>query len=169
MFSEEILYESRLLGQQLTNAQLRIGTAESCTGGLVAAAITEIAGSSGWFDEGLVTYANHSKQRLLGVPEQVLATDGAVSQAAVEAMVAGVIARGASVAVATSGVAGPGGGSPEKPVGTVWLAWHVHSQIISRCVLLAGDRQAIRAQTTYIAIRGVNQLLAGIEPDNFTV
>lgn len=147
------------IGQQLVLRQWRVGTAESCTGGLLAAAITDVAGSSAWFDEGLVTYANHSKQRLLGVSADVLAAVGAVSQPVVEAMVAGVQSRGAEVAVATSGIAGPDGGTPEKPVGTVWFAWALAGQVHSQCEVFTGDRIQVRVQATEFALRKLLQLL----------
>ncbi|MAZ86114.1 MAG: hypothetical protein CL693_00510 [Cellvibrionaceae bacterium] len=135
---------TRRIGQLLVQNQWRIGTAESCTGGLLAAAITEVAGSSAWFDEGVVTYANASKQRLLGVQKSVLEEFGAVSQQVVEAMVEGVFVNGADVALATSGIAGPDGGTADKPVGTVWMAWGVDGQIESEMRCFEGDRQAVR-------------------------
>lgn len=150
------------IGQQLLARQWRVGTAESCTGGMLAAAITDIAGSSGWFDEGLVTYANHSKQSLLGVPAETLATVGAVSQPVVEAMVAGVQARGSEVAVATSGIAGPDGGSADKPVGTVWFGWALPGQVHSECKVFAGDRAEVREQATVFALRRLLQLLTAV-------
>lgn len=147
------------IGQQLLARQWRVGTAESCTGGMLAAAITDVAGSSAWFDEGLVTYANHSKQRLLGVPAEVLAAVGAVSQPVVEAMVSGVQSRGAEVAVATSGIAGPDGGSADKPVGTVWFGWALPGEIHSECRIFPGDRAAVRTQATEFALRKLLHLL----------
>ena len=140
------------LGQLLLAGGLRVGTAESCTGGLIAAAITEVAGSSGWFDEGLVTYANSSKQRLLGVPEADLESCGAVSQQVVEAMVSGVLGRGADVAVATSGIAGPDGGTEDKPVGTVWFAWGIAGRVISEAHHFTGDRQQVREAAVSMAL-----------------
>jgi nicotinamide-nucleotide amidase len=137
-----------------------VGTAESCTGGMVAAAITDIAGSSGWFDEGLVTYANHSKQRLLGVQQADLDAEGAVSRAVVEAMALGVVARGAQVSVATSGIAGPGGGNVEKPVGTVWFAWCIERLIVSECAHFSGNRQQVRSKATAYALSGLLRHLA---------
>jgi len=122
---------------------------------MVAAAITDVAGSSGWFDEGLVTYANRSKQRLLGVSERQLAEQGAVSQCVVEAMAEGVLASGADISVATSGIAGPGGGTPVKPVGSVWFAWATKGGVESECVHFSGDRQQVRLEATRYAITGV--------------
>lgn len=147
------------LGQKCLARGWKVGTAESCTGGLIAAAITDIAGSSGWFDEGLVTYANTSKERLLGVPSEVIKVHGAVSAEVVEAMVAGVLQRGAQVAVATSGVAGPDGGTTAKPVGTVWFAWGVDSTIESCVRRFDGDRAQVRAQATLFALSGLVERL----------
>ena len=159
MIDKDTAAEARRLGEKLQQEGLRVGTAESCTGGLVAAAITDIAGSSGWFDEGLVTYSNASKMRLLNVDSSTLEHHGAVSQQVVEAMVAGVIARGAQLAVATSGIAGPDGGSQDKPVGTVWIGWRLHDRVFSRCYLFTGDRAAVRKQATLMALREANQIL----------
>lgn len=134
------------LGKLLQQKGWSVGTAESCTGGLLAAAITDIAGSSAWFGEGLVTYANESKQRLLGVTETQLSEHGAVSQSVVESMAAGVIARGADLALATSGIAGPDGGTPDKPVGTVWMAWATQAGVQSALQCFEGNRAQIRYQ-----------------------
>lgn len=153
------------VGQELLQRGWRIGTAESCTGGLLAAAITDVPGSSNWFDEGLVTYANSSKQRLLGVSAADLEQYGAVSQSVVEAMVAGVLARGADVAVATSGVAGPDGGTADKPVGTVWFAWALPGKVLTVRQQLPGDRQAVRQQATVVALEKLLALLQEGGPD----
>lgn len=147
------------LGQQLAARGWHVGTAESCTGGLIAAAITDVAGSSSWFEEGLVTYANASKQQLLGVSEADLQRHGAVSRAVVEAMVAGVLARGADIAVSTSGVAGPDGGTPEKPVGTVWIAWGTRRRCEAKKYCFDGDRQAVREQTVEESLRQLTGFL----------
>ena len=122
---DDHLYQlSQRLGEQLLQRKWRIATAESCTGGGVAAAITAIPGSSAWFEYGIVSYANAAKEKLLGVSAETLAREGAVSEAVVIEMVRGVLAlSGADIAVAISGIAGPGGGSTEKQVGTVWFAW----------------------------------------------
>ena len=137
---------SRQLGDLLLQKGWRVGTAESCTGGLLAAAITDIAGSSAWFEEGLVTYANQSKQSLLGVEDTQLLEHGAVSQTVVESMAAGVIARGADLALATSGIAGPDGGTPDKPVGTVWMAWATQTGVQSAVRCFEGSRSQVRFQ-----------------------
>lgn len=145
------------LAEQLTRLQAFMATAESCTGGGIAQALTAVPGSSAWFDAGFVTYSNQSKSRLLNVPAEVIAEHGAVSEAVVRAMVAGAVTNSeASFAVAVSGVAGPGGGSPEKPVGTVWIAWGGYSDdgddIQAECFLFDGNREAVREQTIDTAL-----------------
>lgn len=147
------------LGERLLARGWVVGTAESCTGGLLAAAITDIPGSSLWFQEGLVTYANSSKQRLLDVAADNLARFGAVSQQVVESMAAGVLARGADVAIATSGIAGPDGGSADKPVGTVWLGWGFEGRVYSARHSIQGDRQMVRERATVEALQGLLSLL----------
>lgn len=148
---------SERLGRQLAARGWRVATAESCTGGGVAAAITAVAGSSAWFEYGIVSYANSAKQKLLGVSEQSLAAEGAVSEAVVKQMVQGVLAlSGAELAVAISGIAGPGGGSPEKPVGTVWFAWASSAgDIATRCVHIKGTRVLVQAQAVESALLGL--------------
>ncbi|MDI5932358.1 CinA family protein [Halomonas kalidii] len=144
------------LGRACRERGVTVTAAESCTGGGVASAITAVAGSSDWFETGYVTYANGAKTRLLGVPEAVLAEHGAVSREVVEAMVAGACHdSGADLGVAISGVAGPGGGSPGKPVGTVWLAWGdgEHQQAV--CRHFPGDRRAVREQAVREALVGL--------------
>src|SRR6202790_3856206 len=112
------------VGRQLLRSERSAATAESCTGGWIAKALTDIAGSSQWFIEGFVTYSNESKVRRLGVPRSLLQAQGAVSEATVRAMAAGALKRtGAHLAVAVTGIAGPGGAVPGKPVGTVWIGW----------------------------------------------
>ena len=131
----------------LRNEQL--ATAESCTGGLIAACCTAVAGSSRWFDRGVVTYSNEAKTELLGVPAPMIQTQGAVSQEVALAMAEGLLQRSAADwVVSVTGIAGPGGGSPEKPVGTVWLAWGRRGKPI-HCERLqwTGDRRAVRQQT----------------------
>ena len=144
------------LGKRLSALKVQVVTAESCTGGGIAEAITRVAGSSAWFEAGFVTYSNAQKTAQLDVPDHLFMEVGAVSQAVVEAMVRGAQARsGARFAVAVSGIAGPGGGSPEKPVGTVWLAWGNGSDIYSEKHLFPGDRAAVRAQTVVAALEGL--------------
>lgn len=133
-----------------------VTAAESCTGGGVASAITAVAGSSSWFESGYVTYANAAKMRLLGVPEALLAAHGAVSREVVEAMVMGACRdSGADLGVAISGVAGPGGGSAAKPVGTVWLAWGSAEAAEAECLHFPGDRRAVREQAVHAALAGL--------------
>lgn len=157
---------ARQLVASLTAAQLTVASAESCTGGWIAKAITDIAGSSGCFGYGVVSYSNAAKQKLLGVTSETLQAQGAVSQQTVIAMAAGVRAlSGADLAVAISGVAGPGGGSPKKPVGTVWLAWsggaaHADEEAALLC-RFAGDRDAVRQQAVVAALRGLLERVPG--------
>jgi nicotinamide-nucleotide amidase len=149
------------VGAALNAHGMMLATAESCTGGGAACAVTEIAGSSAWFDRGFVTYSNQSKVDMLGVSGDTLARFGAVSEAAVREMVAGALRHShAHIALAVSGVAGPGGGSLEKPVGTVWFAWGIKDEVsIARLHRLAGNRAEIRAQAVRIALQGVLELL----------
>lgn len=152
---------SSLLGERLLAKGWQLATAESCTGGGIAAAITAIAGSSSWFEYGIVSYANSAKEKLLQVSSQTLLEHGAVSQAVVEEMVAGVLAlSGADIAVAVSGVAGPTGGTAEKPVGTVWFAWGLASgEISSECFHFVGDRTAVQSQAVVQGLTGLLKLL----------
>ena len=137
-----------------------LATAESCTGGMIAAACTDLAGSSQWFERGFVTYSNAAKTELLGVDAALIAREGAVSESVVRAMAQGALDRSrAQVAVAVTGVAGPGGGSAAKPVGTVWLAWATPLGITSELQHFAGDRAAVRAATTQHALRVLLTLL----------
>lgn len=160
--SDEVLEDAAAaLGDLLRERGLMITTAESCTGGWVAKALTDRAGSSDYVHSGLVTYSNDAKSTLLGVTEQSLTEHGAVSEPVVREMVAGAIATtGVQVAVAISGVAGPGGGSDEKPVGTVWFAWGRSPQD-TECVVecFSGDRDAIRRQAVLFALQGVRGFL----------
>ncbi|WP_060484472.1 CinA family protein [Pseudomonas sp. NBRC 111123] len=150
---------STRLGEHLRRFNAQVTTAESCTGGGIAEAITRVPGSSAWFEAGYVTYSNTQKTRQLNVPEALFAEVGAVSQEVVEAMVRGAqAASGARFAVAVSGVAGPDGGSPAKPVGTVWLAWADGSHVSSECRHFDGDREAVRRQTVTAALDGLLQL-----------
>ena len=150
-----------LLAQQLLARDWMMATAESCTGGLIAAACTDLAGSSAWFERGLVTYSNEAKTELLGVPAELIAQHGAVSEAVARAMAAGALARSrAQVAVAVTGVAGPGGGSASKPVGTVWLAWATPQGLWSERQVFAGDRAAVRQATVNHALAKLVQHLS---------
>lgn len=152
------------LAEALTQQQGFMVTAESCTGGGIAQALTAMPGSSAWFDSGFVTYSNQAKSRLLSVPETMIAEQGAVSEAVVRRMVSGALANSQGrYAVAVSGVAGPGGGSAYKPVGTVWIAWGNREHSEARQWLFSGDREAIREQTVDTALA---QLLAFVEADS---
>jgi nicotinamide-nucleotide amidase len=137
-----------------------LATAESCTGGLISAACTDLSGSSAWFERGFVTYSNDAKIELLGVDAGVISQHGAVSEETARAMVEGAIARSkAQVAVAVTGVAGPTGGSRARPVGTVWFGWSVNGQTSAECMLFAGDRAAVRAATVRHALERLIALL----------
>jgi nicotinamide-nucleotide amidase len=151
---------ARRLGSALRARGLRVTTAESCTGGWIAKAITDVAGSSQWFDEGYVTYSNASKRRLLRVKARTLAVHGAVSEETVREMARGaLVVSGAKLAVAVSGVAGPDGGTPGRPVGTVWFCWAIRRgrQVRLRTSLkrFRGDRDAVRRKTVLAALRGL--------------
>lgn len=125
-----------------------LATAESCTGGMIAASCTDLAGSSQWFDRGLVTYSNQAKTDLLGVNNAVITRLGAVSEAVARAMASGARMRSrADVTVAVTGVAGPGGGSADKPVGTVWFAWDIQGAVVCELRHFDGDRAAVREAT----------------------
>jgi nicotinamide-nucleotide amidase len=135
-------------------------TAESCTGGLLAATCTDLAGSSAWFERGFVTYSNAAKTELLGVAAQLIESEGAVSEPVVRAMVQAALAHShAQVAAAVTGVAGPSGGSPAKPVGTVWFGFAVPGQLITETRHFAGDRAAVRAAAVQHALSRLVQLL----------
>ncbi len=137
-----------------------LAAAESCTGGLIAAACTELAGSSLWFERGFVTYSNAAKTELLGVDAGLITQHGAVSEPVARAMAQGALAHSAAQAsVAVTGVAGPGGGSADKPVGTVWLAWCVDGQTHSVCQHFDGDRAAVRRVTVAYALARLRDLL----------
>jgi nicotinamide-nucleotide amidase len=148
---------SREIGDWLAARGLKLACAESCTGGWVAQVVTATAGSSAWFDCGFVTYSNEAKQDLLGVSSATLERCGAVSEETVREMVAGTLARSrADIAVAVSGVAGPGGGSAAKPVGMVCFAWGKRSgPVASETCRFDGDREAIRLQAVLHALRGI--------------
>ncbi|WP_417501186.1 CinA family protein [Marinobacter sp.] len=149
------------LADELLKAGLTVVTAESCTGGWVAKVLTDKAGSSAYVIGGLVTYSNEAKQKLLSVTDASLDNQGAVSEPVVREMVAGALATtGAGVAVAISGVAGPGGGSEEKPVGTVWFAWGRGTESTEAVVQhFSGDRDQVRRQAVLYALQGVRQFL----------
>lgn len=154
------------LVKELTARRLTLATAESCTGGWIAEAVTSVSGSSACFGYGLVSYSNDAKMRLLNVPRTLLAEHGAVSEAVVRSMAGGAIRiSGADLAVAVSGIAGPTGGSEEKPVGTVWLAWSRMSEEGPRTETslerFDGDRETVRRETVVKALSGLIERLAG--------
>ena len=148
---------ARRLGERLRRARDVLATAESCTGGWIAKTVTGMAGSSDWFDSGMVAYSYEAKQALLGVRPQTLEEHGAVSRECVVEMVSGALANaGGTVAVAVTGIAGPGGGSADKPVGTVWIGWkrrggYARAQVFH----FDGDRDAVRRQTVAAALGGL--------------
>ena len=150
------------LGRRLQLLNAHVTTAESCTGGGIAEAITRIPGSSAWFEAGFVTYSNRQKTQQLSVPDELFEKVGAVSREVVEAMARGAQQKSlARFAVAVSGVAGPDGGSPSKPVGTVWLAWAVGEAVFSEQKFLPGNRDEVRRQTVKAALDGLLQHAAG--------
>ncbi|AVP56476.1 CinA family protein [Pulveribacter suum] len=137
-----------------------LATAESCTGGMIAAACTALAGSSQWFERGFVSYSNQAKAELLGVPAELIEQHGAVSEPVARAMAEGALAHSrAQASVAVTGIAGPTGGSPGKPVGTVWFAWGVEGRTHSQVQHFAGDRAAVRAATLAHALGRLGELL----------
>jgi len=154
------------IGERLRQRREWLATAESCTGGWIAKQLTDIPGSSAWFDRGLVTYANRAKTGLLGVDDRILDVDGAVSEACVTAMVEGLLHHsGVDWGIAVTGVAGPGGGSEEKPVGTVWIGWQLRGQTAQAGRYhFDGDREAVRRQTVERALEGLLERLDAPQP-----
>ena len=152
------------LVQQLATALLARGwmlaTAESCTGGLIAGACTDLAGSSAWLERGFVTYSNAAKSQMLGVDAALIAQHGAVSEPVARAMAQGALVHAqAQVALAVTGVAGPSGGSAEKPVGTVWFGWALNGRVVSEMQRFAGDRAAVRQATVNHSLQRLLELL----------
>ena len=147
------------LANAMRARQWRLATAESCTGGMIAAACTDLAGSSDWFERGFVTYSNEAKTTLLGVPADLIAAHGAVSEEVARAMAQGALQRApVQLAVAVTGIAGPGGAVPGKPVGTVWLAWATVAGVQTERLQLAGDRAAVRTATVQAALQRLLQV-----------
>lgn len=147
---------AQAVGRRLKAANAVLVTAESCTGGWVAQVVTSVAGSSDWFDRGLVTYSNAAKEELLGVSATTLERCGAVSEATAREMARGALARGrGTVALAITGVAGPGGGSADKPVGTVCFAWADARAVVTEKLRFAGDRESVRRQSVIHALEGL--------------
>lgn len=144
------------VGQQLQRRNWFLATAESCTGGGISHAITDIPGSSEWFDCGFVTYSNDAKAELLGISPALIAQHGAVSEEIASEMARGAVANSnASVAVSVTGIAGPGGAVPGKPVGTVCFAWAIGDRVQSERLVFSGDRRAVRAQSVAHALQGL--------------
>ncbi|MFT6344656.1 MAG: nicotinamide-nucleotide amidase [Paraglaciecola sp.] len=158
--TEDITQLAQRLGNKLSTKGWQITCAESCTGGGVGYAITSISGSSAWFKKGFITYSNDAKQELLGVSEDTLIQHGAVSAQTVEKMAEGAAKNAnAEVAIAISGVAGPGGGTLNKPVGTVWFGFYINGQSISQKLMITGDRQAVRIKAIEYALSSALVLL----------
>jgi nicotinamide-nucleotide amidase len=148
------------VGSVLKSQGLILATAESCTGGGVAHAITEIAGSSEWFECGFITYSNASKTDMLDVPEALIVRYGAVSDEVAQAMAEGALANSnATITLSTTGIAGPGGAVPGKPVGTVCFAWAVAHRTFSQRLVFQGDRHAVRQQTVAHSLAGLLRFL----------
>ena len=150
----------RLVADLMLKKQSFLAAAESCTGGLIAAACTDLAGSSQWFDRGFVTYSNAAKTEMLGVDAALISQFGAVSEPVAAAMAQGAVKHSAAqAAVAVTGIAGPTGGSDEKPVGTVWIAWYVNGQTNTQLCHFEGDRTTVRALTVQQALKGLVERL----------
>jgi nicotinamide-nucleotide amidase len=161
--ADPVLYQlAEQVGAELKRRKLMLATAESCTGGWIAEAVTMVPGSSGWFERGFVTYTYISKREMLGVKEETLAKHGAVAEEVVREMAEGALARShAQVAVAVSGVAGPAGGTADKPVGTVCFAWSMKDgKPSSETKRFPGDREAVRRQSVEHALKGVLAMLS---------
>jgi nicotinamide-nucleotide amidase len=161
MSSDALTALATLVGARLCAKGLMLTTAESCTGGWVSQAVTSVAGSSDWFERGFVTYSDAAKQEMLGVSARTLAAHGAVSEETARDMATGALAHSrAQVAVAITGIAGPGGGSPEKPLGMVCFAWAVTDGTISvQTRHFEGDRENVRRQSVIAALQRVLELL----------
>jgi nicotinamide-nucleotide amidase len=156
MSTDNLLQLAIEAGRVLHHKGLLLATAESCTGGGVAQAITDIAGSSAWFECGFVTYSNAAKSAMLEVPADLIAAHGAVSEEVAAAMASGALARSqAQVALSTTGIAGPGGAVPGKPVGTVCFGWATAHGVHTERHVFSGDRQAVRAQAVAHALQGL--------------
>jgi len=161
MARDALLPLARRLGARLKKRRLRLVTAESCTGGWIAQAVTSVAGSSDWFDRGFVTYSNEAKKELLGVRASTLSRHGAVSEETATEMASGALVRSrAQVAVAVTGIAGPSGGTREKPVGTVCFAWALKRRAPASVVRrFPGNREGIRRRSVAFALQGLLERL----------
>jgi nicotinamide-nucleotide amidase len=149
-------------GRLLAGRRWLLATAESCTGGWIGQAVTMVPGSSGWFDRGFIAYSNEAKRAILGVRPETLSRFGAVSEETVREMALGALARAvAHIAIAVTGIAGPEGGSAEKPIGTVWIAWATRGGMcVARRFMFAGDRDSVRRQSVIAALEGVAATVA---------
>jgi nicotinamide-nucleotide amidase len=157
---QDILDLATRVGRVLKEKNLLLATAESCTGGGVAEAVTEIAGASDWYDCGFIVYSNASKIELLDVPAALIAQHGNVSEEIAEAMALGALANSEShVSISTTGIAGPGGAVPGKPVGTVCFGWAMGHRTHTERLVFAGDRHAVRQQTIAHALKGLLHFL----------
>lgn len=151
---------TKTLAQILLSKNWTVSLAESCTGGLVCAALTELAGSSEWFERGYITYSNEAKTQCLGVPSALIESHGAVSEDVAKAMAEGARSHsGSNVAISITGIAGPSGGSIEKPVGTVCFGWAIENHTVVKTMHFAGDRQKIRQQATEFVLAELIVLL----------
>jgi nicotinamide-nucleotide amidase len=158
---DDVTALARALGRKCLKKRVVVATAESCTGGGVATAITRISGSAKWFDRGFVTYSNDAKREMLGVTQVSLRRHGAVSEQVAREMALGALAHSpADLAVAITGIAGPTGGSRSKPVGLVWIAWAARGQLVqARRFHFRGNRVAVRLRSVLVAIQGLSDLL----------
>jgi nicotinamide-nucleotide amidase len=160
MMPDALTNLAALLGERLRARRALLVTAESCTGGWVAQAVTAIAGSSEWFERGFIVYSNAAKQELLAVRPETLGRHGAVSKETASELALGALERSnGTVSVAVTGVAGPAGGSATKPVGLVWFAWATRQQIKTESRQFSGDREAVRRQAVVRALEGVLEVL----------
>jgi nicotinamide-nucleotide amidase len=161
MATDNVVHQIAIrVGNRLRDERLTLTAAESCTGGMVATAITDIPGSSNWFERGFVTYSNQAKTEMIGVPAEMIERHGPVSEPVARAMADGALRNSrAQVSVAITGIAGPGGGSAGKPVGMVVFGWSNRVHTVTEAVLFKGDREQIRTQASAHALRGVLTLL----------
>jgi nicotinamide-nucleotide amidase len=161
MATDSVVHQLAIrVGNKLRDERLMLATAESCTGGMVATAITDISGSSGWFERGFVTYSNQAKTEMIGVPPELIERYGAVSEPVARAMAEGALRNSrAQISVAITGVAGPGGGTETKPVGMVSFSWSNRLQTKAETIVFKGDREKIRTQAAAHALRGVLAML----------
>src|SRR5471032_1362916 len=168
MATDKVVHQLAIrAGNKLRDERLTLATAESCTGGMVASAITDISGSSGWFERGFVTYSNQAKTEMIGVPADMIEKHGAVSESIAREMAEGALRNSrAQLSLSITGIAGPGGGTPKKPVGTVCFAWSNRVHTLCQTRVFKGDRRQIRLQASAHALRGVLTMLEENENEN---